>query len=94
VPELVGIDDRPDRLHGAVGNLEREHADDRAVSIHELGSRLSIDLDLLDLHPEPLGDSFSSTIRNATASESAISVDAAASVAWSSIKGSGNQGPK
>src|SRR3954447_16373040 len=42
VVELVGIDDRPDRLHGAVDDVEDEDVDEAAVRIAHEGAGLTV----------------------------------------------------
>src|SRR3954471_11952089 len=48
VPELVRVDDRADRAHRAVGDVECEDVDDVAVRVAHDRARLAVDLPQLD----------------------------------------------
>jgi len=43
VPELVGVDHGPDRLHQAVGDVDREHTDHPAFGVVGHRARLAVD---------------------------------------------------
>src|SRR5215469_7170424 len=45
VGELVGIDDGPDGLDSAIGDVEADHVDQSALWVEELGSWMAVDHD-------------------------------------------------
>jgi len=49
VAQLVGVDDRSDDLHGAVGDLQAEDVRQAAIRVEDERARLAVDLDLADL---------------------------------------------
>ena len=49
MPELLGIDDRADRLDLAVGDVHRHDVDQLPIGIEELGSRLPVHRHAADL---------------------------------------------
>src|SRR5215471_17134722 len=54
VGELVGIDDGPDGLDSAIGDVEADHVDQSALWVEELGSRMAVDHDQFGLGAQPL----------------------------------------
>src|SRR5438067_3531545 len=44
VGELVGVDDRPDSLDGAVGDLEGEDVDQASLGVERQDGRLAVDV--------------------------------------------------
>src|SRR5215472_4795292 len=51
--ELVGIDDGPDGLDGAIGDVQADHVDQPALWVEELGSGMAVDHDRLGLDAQP-----------------------------------------
>src|SRR5215470_12616794 len=54
VGELVGIDDGPDGLDSAIGDIETDHVDQPALWVEELGSGMAVDHDRFGLDAQPL----------------------------------------
>jgi hypothetical protein len=48
VVQLVGVEDGPDRLHPAVGDVEGEHVDDPVLRVVSNGPGLAVDVGWLD----------------------------------------------
>jgi hypothetical protein len=44
VPQLVGVDDRPDRLDLSVGDVKREDGDQPALRVQQQRAGLAVDL--------------------------------------------------
>src|SRR5215208_2536262 len=51
VPQLVGVDDRPDRLDLPVGDVDREDGDQPALRVEQQRAGLAVDLGGLQLTP-------------------------------------------
>src|SRR5215469_12188892 len=54
VGELVGIDDGPDSLDSAIGDVEADHVDQPALWVEELGSGMAVDYDQFRMDAQPL----------------------------------------
>src|SRR5215472_8010929 len=53
VGELVGIDDGPDGLDSAIGDVEADHVDQPALWVEELGSGMAVDYDQFGPDTQP-----------------------------------------